>query len=115
MQPKLWTFRIRHILQSIEKIQRYTAGTSYEAFVVNDMAVDAVIRNFEIIGIATQQIPDEVTSRYQDIPWAKMRGMRNVLAHQYEDVRLDVVWDTIQREFPDLVPRLTAIYEQETS
>lgn len=113
MQPRIWSFRVRHILEAIDKIQRYTSGMTCEEFIANEMAVDAVTRNFENMGVAARQIPDDVTSRYPDIPWAKMRGMRNVLAHRYDDVRLDIVWDTIQRELPDLVPRLIAFRDQE--
>ena len=78
------------------------------------MAVDAVVRNFEIIGIAIGQIPSDVITRYPAIPWAKMRGMRNVLAHQYEDVRMEIIWDTIQQELPTLVPQLLDLQARET-
>jgi uncharacterized protein with HEPN domain len=113
VQPRIWTFRVRHILESIDKILRYTAGMTYDDFCASDVTVDAVIRNFGVIGEAARHIPDDVIASQSDIPWANMRGMRNVLIHRYDDVRLDIIWDTIPRELPPLVPRLIALHSEE--
>lgn len=74
---------IRDIIESMEKILRYTRGMDFEDFVENGMAYDAVIRNFEIIGEAARNIPDGITSEHTGIPWADMVGMRNILIHGY--------------------------------
>ncbi len=73
VQPRLWKFRIEHILDSIAKIERYTDGLSQDTFPQSEMVVDAVIRNLQIIGEATRHLPEEVQERHQAI-----RGRRCV-------------------------------------
>jgi uncharacterized protein with HEPN domain len=67
-------------------VVRYVAGMSFEQFVANELVFDAVIRNLEIVGEAAWQVPDDLRGRYPDIPWPKLVGFRNVLAHAYADV-----------------------------
>lgn len=110
MLPEDWTIRLEDMLDAAEKIARYTEGMAdLAAFSSNEMAVDAVIRNVQIIGEAARHIPDDVRARYPDVDWVGMRGMRNILVHQYGSVRLDVVWQDI----PVVLPRLRAILERE--
>ena len=111
-EGRKWRFRIAHILDSIERIRSYTRGMSYEAFCDDPMVVDAVIRNFTIIGEAVAQIPGEVQSAHPAVPWTVMRGMRNVLVHEYDRVQTQVVWTTIQQDLPALVPLLHPILEE---
>jgi uncharacterized protein with HEPN domain len=61
---KRWQVRIEHILEAIGKIERYTTGLTEAAFATQDMIVDAVIRNFQVIGEAVRHVPDEVQARY---------------------------------------------------
>ena len=101
-----WVFRINHILDAIEKIQRYTSGMNFEQFAGDDRTVDAVIRNFLVIGEATRRVPAEVRASCTEIPWKLMEGMRHVLVHEYETVRLDTLWRTIIDDLPPLVAPL---------
>lgn len=93
---------LRDIVQAIEKIERYTTGLDYAAFSENDMAVDAVIRNFEIIGEAASHVPHDIRKLNDRIPWDKMKAMRNVMIHEYFGVDLETVWKTVK----DALPRL---------
>src|SRR3972149_6412587 len=95
-RPRKWTFRLRHIIEATERIQEYVAGMTCAEFVADRRSVDAVLRNFMVIGEAARHIPEPVMTRHPGVPWAQMRGMRNVLAHDYDRVNLDVVWNTIQ-------------------
>jgi uncharacterized protein with HEPN domain len=104
-----WQIRIEHILEAISKIQRYTAGWSEEAFASQEMAVDAVIRNFQVIGEAARHVPDDVQARYPEVPWSLMQGMRHILVHDYFAVKLDIVWRTVQQSLPPLVGPLQRI------
>jgi hypothetical protein len=101
-----WKFRIRHILEAIEKINSYTRGMDLQTFAADHRTVDAVLRNFIIVGEAVAQIPREVRDAHLAVPWALMSGMRNVLVHDYDRIRADVVWMTIQHDLPGLVPLL---------
>lgn len=116
MPPKDWSIRLEDMLEAAEKVARYTHEMSdLEAFASNEIIVDAVIRNVQIIGEAARHIPDEIRTRYPDLDWAGMTGMRNILVHQYGAVRLDLVWGVVQTRIAPLRSRLSEILERERS
>ena len=84
------------ILDSVKKIERYTRGMTYEEFIEDPKTVDAVLRNFEVIGEAAKNVPDDIRHKYEDVPWSEMAGMRDKLIHGYATVELQIVWATIQ-------------------
>jgi uncharacterized protein with HEPN domain len=86
---------------------------SEEAFAANRLVVDAVERNFTIIGEASRQIPVDVQRKHPEIPWAVMQGMRNILMHEYDAVKLDVIWRTIQSDLSPLVEPLQKLLQHE--
>ena len=90
---------IDHILTSISKIRSYTQNMSLTDFANNEMAQDAVIRNVEIVGEATRKISMEMKSRYHEIPWKEMSGMRDKLIHDYFGINIDIVWDVAKKTF----------------
>jgi len=88
---KDWKFRITDILECFARIQRYTEGMSFGEFELNELVIDAVIRNITVIGEATRYIPEDIQTKYPAIPWSLMRGMRNIVVHQYDDVDIVTV------------------------
>jgi len=72
-------------------------------------ARNAVIRRLEIIGEAARRISDETKSAYQNLPWYEMVGMRNAMIHDYDDVDMVIVWETIQNDLPPLISALESI------
>lgn len=106
MPPREWTFRIQDILDAVEKIQRFTAGTSLELFERDEKLIDAVVHNLTIIGEAANHVPSEITSREAAIPWRQMVDLRNYSVHAYWNLRPAVIWDTIQNDLPPLVEPL---------
>jgi uncharacterized protein with HEPN domain len=90
------------ILEAIKNIEEYTRGFTFEDFAKDKKTVDAVIRNFEILGEATKHIPERVRKRYPKVPWKDMAGMRDRLIHEYFGVRLDVVWKTIKERLAEV-------------
>lgn len=104
-----WILRIRDILDSIAKIEQYTQNMTLLEFRKNDLVIDAVVRNFEIIGEASKCIPVSVQHAYPHIPWKQMVEMRNFLIHEYSGVDLSIVWQTAQKHLPDLKHKLSAI------
>lgn len=94
-----------HILQAMERIDRYTACLDELGFLGNELVQDAVIRNIEVIGEASNNIQraDSVfAARHSDIPWQIMYTMRNRVSHGYDTIDLEIVWQTIQHDLPGL-------------
>jgi uncharacterized protein with HEPN domain len=103
---------LQDIVDSINKIQKYTDNMTLEEFELNDMAVDAVARNFEIIGEAATRVTDDIKEMYPDVPWFKMKGMRNIMAHEYFSVDLDIVWDTARKALPFVAEQIKKIIDE---
>lgn len=90
-----------HIQDAIERIETYVVA-GYEAFSTNLMMQDAVIRNFEVIGEAVKGLSQDLKDRHSGIPWKQIAGMRDFLIHVYFGVKLETIWQTIQRDLPPL-------------
>ena len=99
------------IMESAKQALKYAYDCELDEFLLNDLIQDAVIRRFEVIGEASSRVSQAVKDKYNDIPWNEMKSMRNILIHQYDDVDLDNVWETVQRDLSDLVKRLETILE----
>ena len=109
-----WLFRITDILDAIAAVQEYTMGMEFEDFVADRKTIDAVIRNFIIIGEAACHVPDEVCQATTGIPWGDMRAMRNFVVHEYFGVNDRIIWDTIQTDLSPLVPLLKSLFARHT-
>jgi uncharacterized protein with HEPN domain len=94
------------IIEAAQKILDYTEGLSYEGFRSDSMRVDAVIRNFEIIGEASFRLPDHIKDAIPGIDWHKIRGFRNRIAHDYMGINYFIVWQIRQEFIPELIKEL---------
>lgn len=94
---------IQDIVASARKIQRYTAGLSFEQFTLDEKTVDAVVRNFEIIGEAANRLPDEFKAQYPNVDWGRIRGFRNRIVHDYFGIDYSIVWQIVENYLPELV------------
>ena len=74
---------LEDINEFILLIEKYIEGLDYKKFSKNQMVIDAVLRNLELIGEASKKIPEEIQNKYPQIPWKKMYGLRNLIAHEY--------------------------------
>ena len=101
--------RIEDILTAIANIHDYTKGMDYLTWSKDQKTIDAVVRNFEIIGEATNHVPEEIQAQHPDFPWHQMRGIRNILIHEYFGVDDEIVWETIQSDLPILEKNLRAL------
>ena len=100
---------VEDILESCYKIIEYTKGVSFEEFVVDSKTVDAVIRNFEIIGEAANRLPEEFKDLHQDIDWFRIRGFRNRIVHDYFGIDYSIVWQIKETYLSQLVQNLEKI------
>ena len=106
-----------HILKAIERIERYTAKMDEATFLNSELVQDAVIRNIEIIGEASNNIlraAPEFAAQHNEVPWQVMYTMRNRVSHGYDKVDLEIVWKTIQGDLPTLYRQLNDIVLQLT-
>jgi len=104
---------LEDILNAIEKIEIYITELSFEKFCANSMAVDAVIRNFEVIGEAAKNVPEKIKKKYPDVEWKEATGFRNVLIHDYFGIDLEAVWDTIRNNIPPFKQHLLETLKSE--
>lgn len=105
--------RFEDMLEAIDRIERYMAGLTYEMLLEDERTADAVTRNVGVIGEAAARVPAEIQERYPDLPWAAIRGMRNVVIHEYPSVDLEIVWRTVVEDLPGLKLRVEEILARE--
>ena len=112
MSPRLWEHRVVDILKAIRKIQTYVEGVTFGDFQLDPKTVDAVIRNFIVIGEAARSVPKEITDKYPRLPWRLMGDMRNFAIHEYWGVELQTIWETIKKDLPPLIPMLDNVLKE---
>jgi uncharacterized protein with HEPN domain len=101
------------ILQAARLARQYVADKDRQAFLRDTQCQDAVIRRLEIIGEAARRISPEMKSRLSQLDWTGMIGMRNFMIHEYEDVDLIIVWQTIQDDLPELIEAILPLVPSE--
>jgi uncharacterized protein with HEPN domain len=87
------------------------AKASFESFGQDTKTIFAVTRAIQIVGEAVKKIPDNIRQKYPQVPWKDVAKMRDKVTHQYFAVKLDVVWDTVQQDFPLLQTLIADILE----
>ncbi len=91
---------LEDIVLSMERVQEYITGFDLQHFKWDYKTVDAVIRNFEIIGEATKNIPKDIKNTYPSIPWDEMYRLRNRISHEYFGIDYEIIWDIATRHLP---------------
>ncbi|NJN86925.1 MAG: DUF86 domain-containing protein [Leptolyngbyaceae cyanobacterium SL_7_1] len=94
------------IVDSINLIFEYTKNADWQAFASSTKDQDAVIRRLTIIGEATKRLSSEFRTQHSEVPWKQMAGLRDVVVHDYDDLKLDVVRDIIELELPLVLQQL---------
>jgi len=84
----------------------YLENVTRDAFLLDTQCQDSVIRRIEIIGEASRRVSPQTRAACPGIPWSEMIGMRNMMIHDYDDVDLEIVWDTVRRDIPRLIELL---------
>jgi uncharacterized protein with HEPN domain len=102
---------ILDIIDSIEKVKRYSEGLNYRQFSKDYKTIDAVVRNFEIIGEASNHLSKKVKDGIK-LPWRRIIGMRNVIIHEYFGVDTRIVWKIITDELNSLLDEFRKYLEK---
>ena len=93
---------LSHIQEAIESIEEYLENVTYHKFTSSKMIIDAVVRELEIVGEASNNLSDEFRKKHPEILWRKMKNMRNFLIHEYFGVNTKIVWSTCKEDLPKL-------------
>ena len=100
---------LKDILESAEKIKKYTAGMNFQAFLHDEKTMDATVRNFEIIGEAANRINEDFRKEHKNIDRRRIRGFRNRIVHDYFGIDYEIVWTIIEDDLDALIFNLEKI------
>lgn len=104
---------LEDIIESANNIQNYVGNLSYQELIGDRMRLDAIVRNFEIIGEASNKIPQDIRDKYPFVEWRKIADLRNILAHEYFGIDYEIMWEIIKDKLPDLQKGIKTILEKE--
>lgn len=104
---------LEDMLLSMHRIQEYISGLDFSDFQKDYKTIDAVIRNFEIIGEASKNLPKEFKDQHPNMPWEEMYRLRNKTSHEYFGLDYEIIWDIIQNHLPENQSYLEQILSEE--
>ena len=104
---------VKHILESIEQIEKYIKGKNKQQFIEDKKLQDAIIRRIEIIGEAAKNIPTSFKDKYPEISWQQIIGTRDKLIHHYFGVDLDLTFEILNKDLPKLKEQINEILKEE--
>lgn len=104
---------VKHILESIGDIKSYSKGILKNEFSRDKKLQDAIVRRIEVIGEAVKNISKDFTDKYSFVPWSEIARTRDKMIHHYFGVDLDVVWEIVKKDLPELEKKIKKILEIE--
>lgn len=105
---------LRHILESIELLEKYIKGVTEKEFLQSTEKQDLAMRRLEIIGEAVRNISEDFRMEHKDIAWNKAMAIRNILIHHYFGVDLETVWDTVTKSIPEFKKQIQKLLKTDT-
>jgi uncharacterized protein with HEPN domain len=103
---------VQDILEAIERIDEYLEGLTFSKFAKDKRTVDAVVRNFAVIGEAAKHVPASVKRKHPEVAWKRMAGMRDKVIHEYFGVDVKILWDTSKIDLPASKPLLEQLLKE---
>jgi len=104
---------LEDIILAMSRIAEYIDGYDFARFKKDYKTVDAVIRNFEIIGEASKNLPEDFKSKHIEIPWREMYSLRNKISHEYHGIDYTIIWDIATNYLPDNKKQIEKLFEAE--
>ena len=104
---------LHDILTAIENIQLYLKDITQDDFQQDKMRLHAVLYNFQIMGEAVRGVPQSVRDQNPDVSWRSIAGMRNILIHEYFRTDLELLWEIVQKQLPELQSQIQEILKSE--
>lgn len=111
MKKRDYSDFVQDILDTINDVENFIDGMNFEEFIKDKKTVYSVVRAIEIIGEATKNVPELIRTKYPDVPWKKMAGMRDRLVHGYFGVDLEILWETAKEDVPRLKNLISKVIE----
>ena len=112
-ENRTYLIYLEDIQLSMERIAEYISGYDFVKFKHDYKTVDAVVRNFEIIGEASKNLPKEIKDKYPKIPWEEMYYLRNKVSHEYHGIDYTIIWDVVINYLPDNKKEIDRILSME--
>ena len=106
-----WRLRVEDILAAAERATRFVGEMDLAAFKADERTAAAVLHQIFLIGESAARLPEEIRSRAADVPWEEIIGMRNIIAHGYFEVDLEVPWKTVRLDLPPLREQMRKLLE----
>ena len=103
---------LEDILEAVQRILTYSQDLHHEDFLKDQKTQDAVIRNLEVIGEATKNISANLKQQYPQLPWREMAAVRDRLIHHYFGVNIEIVWEIVQQDLPQILPQLVQLLSE---
>lgn len=99
-EERTYIMYLEDLLLAMNRIAEYIDTLSFTDFTKDYKTVDAVIRNFEIIGEAAKNLPAKIKAKYSEVPWAEMYLLRNKISHEYFGIDYEIIWDVASNYLP---------------
>jgi len=112
-ENRTYLMYLEDIQTAMSRIAEYIVGIDFYKFKRDYKTVDAVIRNFEVIGEASKNLPIEIKEKYNEIPWAEMYLLRNKVSHEYFGIDYEIIWDVALNYLPKNKIQIDLIIEKE--
>ena len=104
--------RLKHMLECMEEIESAIKNVDYEAFISDHVLRIAVVKWIEIIGEASIYISGELKNEYSDVDWPAIKGMRNIVVHEYFGIKYDLIWEVASEHIPVLKENILQIIKE---
>lgn len=103
---------IEHVMECIGLIEKYTEGKTEEDFFNSTQLQDSIVRRIEVIGEAVKNLPKDFRDSHPEVQWQEIAGMRDILIHGYFGIDLDLTWEVVKTDIPDLKRKISRIKEE---